>query len=543
MKKGTNMKKQTNLLICILIILCISVFSGCNKQLKKDKEGTKTTTEKTSGSETGNLETGDFEDGKNEDESSKSKEGEPYNGEYTLYDGNSLMDYTGKREGVDGALKYTSDQVKNYYDLVIDFDADNHALDIEQNLVYVNNTGDDLKDMYFNIIPDAFEEECGGPVKVDKLTIDDKDYEFTKEDTTVYSVNLEDEIESGSTAQVYIKYRVVIPGIEDRFGYVDGEYNIGNAIITPAMYEGGKWLSQPYVEIGDAFYTDIADYKAVINVPDGYKVATSGTLDDGVFYAKSVRDFAMFISNTCEVMEDTFDDIAINVYYLEGDGALAPLCIDAAKDSFELFNEAYGGYPYDSMNIAITPQSSGVGGMEYPGLIMISSGGGLDGEGYDTDDDYEKDSFKQIVAHEMAHQWFYGIVGNDEVRFPFVDEAYATFSEWLYSEKCLDGSLSGYREGFGPIVDNTDNPGELLDRSLYDWGDAPETEAGYGLIYFIGGCMHIDMMDALGKDEFMKDLKGYVEKYAFAEVSRDDFVDYWSQFDETKKVLENYGLK
>jgi aminopeptidase N len=63
--------------------------------------------------------------------------------------------------------------------------------------------------------------------------------------------------------------------------------------------------------------------------------------------------------------------------------------------------------------------------MEYPGLIMAYGPLGSDGGGAGSYSEY-------VVAHEVGHQWFYSLVGNDEVHDPWLDEALATYTDMLF---------------------------------------------------------------------------------------------------------------
>ena len=85
--------------------------------------------------------------------------------------------------------------------------------------------------------------------------------------------------------------------------------------------------------------------------------------------------------------------------------------LDAAADAFKAIEARLGAYPYPVFRVV---QSAGAYGMESPGLIWIPTGA-------------PRANLRYLVAHETAHQWFYGIVGNDQAREPFTDEAAADF--------------------------------------------------------------------------------------------------------------------
>ena len=234
--------------------------------------------------------------------------------------GNSFLDWTGKREALGkDILKNETGRRKNYYELNVDFDESAESFIIDQDLIYVNDSDDDLNEMYFNIIPNAYStgynyEKADGSASdtskdmtcVKSILIGNTECKLKRVKGTVYSLSLPEELKSNDVLKIHMDYTVKIPHIQNRFGYYNGEYNVGNFIITPAIYENGEWACNPYVEIGDAFYTEIADYKVKLNIPENYKVAATGTLEDGTYYAKDVRDFAFFASKKCEVISDTY---------------------------------------------------------------------------------------------------------------------------------------------------------------------------------------------------------------------------------------------
>lgn len=470
-------------------------------------------------------------------------------------DENSFLEWTGKREeaGKD-ILRNETGRKKNFFDLTVDFKQDTASLDINQKLIYVNDSEDDLKEIYFNLIPNAYSkgydynlkdnsasDSNRDMVRVSEIKIGNETCALKRVKGTVYTLSLPEKLSAGDNLEINMKYKVIIPEMQNRLGFYNGEYNVGNFIITPAMYENGKWACNPYVELGDAFYTEIADYKVKINTPEGFKVAATGTLEDGTYYAKDVRDFAFFTSKKCEVISDTYDDININVYYPKKFSMGAKAALDCAKKSFEVFNELYGGYPYDDFDITMTAQSKGVGGMEYPGLIMVSIDD-TDQEFAKTDKEYFVERMHEVVCHEIAHQWFYGIVGDDEINEPWLDESYANFSEKLYFYKSgkkdydMETVINAYMELFSHTKEPT-GKSELMS-NLYDFNK--DQNLLYLAIYVKGGKFHYEMYKKLGEEQYFKYLKEYVKTFAYDEVTTEEFIDFWKDKGKFKKLFKKY---
>ena len=89
---------------------------------------------------------------------------------------------------------------------------------------------------------------------------------------TVYRLALPSKLADGDTAEISMLYTVMIPNIRNRFGYQENVFNLGNFIATAAVYGDDGWTVEPYVDIGDAFYTETASYTVTITAPEGYDV-------------------------------------------------------------------------------------------------------------------------------------------------------------------------------------------------------------------------------------------------------------------------------
>jgi len=118
------------------------------------------------------------------------------------------------------------------------------------------------------------------------------------------------------------------------------------------------------------------------------------------------------------------EGIPLRVFFPPPLRAAAEKALRVAEEALEIYTEKLGNFPYPDLDLVIVPLAS-AGGVEYPRLILIA-------EKYAFDP--ESELFAEIVAHELAHQWWYGEVGADQVREPWLDEALATYTSGLYFE-------------------------------------------------------------------------------------------------------------
>lgn len=132
--------------------------------------------------------------------------------------------------------------------------------------------------------------------------------------------------------------------------------------------------------------------------------------------AKNIRDFAIVC---CDHMKkDSFQvkGITVNSYCLPGKYQKRYRTISelVARDTITLLTEQIGALPYRQLDMAPCYFGFGFGGMEFPGLVM-NNATAYYGEGTTTAR-FDPVSHQEVVAHEVAHQWFYAAVGSDEYR-------------------------------------------------------------------------------------------------------------------------------
>ena len=445
----------------------------------------------------------------------------------------------------------------NEFTLDITLNAKKHKLVVKQSIVYNNNTGKELRDIYFNLIPEAFKKQGGG-ITMKSMTVANKACKLKQVKETVYKINLPSKLPAGEKTTILLEYEVHIPKLQNRFGYQKSVFNLGNFIVTPAVYNKDDWSVEPYVDLGDAFYTDVANYTVTIHAPKGYKVAATGKDDgNGTYHIENVRDFAFCASDSYETLQETYDGTVITVYYGDHITKTATRVMDSAKKSLKLFNEAYGKYPYETLNLVVNGLSSGIGGMEYPTLIMLSPEFTI--ELLETWNEFKNhpeeietylNNIDSPTCHEIAHQWFYGIVGNDQISYPWLDEGFCRYSQYLYQEAYPPEEVGKTyswlkqrleREHYDVLHsdDITYVKDEIyLNESLYYWMDTDQM--AYSFIYEKGASLLYQMEHKMGQEEFLKAVREYVIKFAYQFVTPDSFKQYWNSKGDFTELFNLY---
>ena len=442
----------------------------------------------------------------------------------------------------------------NRFDLQFTLDDASHTLVVQEKLKYYNGTGNGLTELYFNLYPNAFQTDGGG-IELKTFEIEGEASELAQADGTVWKTELPEELPAGETVGIQMEYIVCIPNINNRFGYQDEVYNLGNCVITPAVYGENGWTVEPYVDLGDAFYTDIADYTAEIEVPDGYMIAAGGTeTQPGIFEARNVRDFVFCAGKAYEQRSAEVQGTEIHVFCDKELPETGEFLLDAACKALTLYNELLGRYPYDTLTVVSSGLTGGVSGTEYPTLIMVAPEvpleqfemgiSGSDGPGRE----YYEAQLAVTVAHEVAYQWFYGIVGNDQIQDPWLDEGFCRFAEYFYEQEYLPEEIEGFywkRERFKDtdVMQRGGNENTISDQtkiggSLYDWLNEPaEYSSG---VYDTPAAMLYQMMLQMGGEQFLNALKEYVAVFAWDFVSPGDFRAFWNGKEDFSELFALY---
>ena len=430
------------------------------------------------------------------------------------------------------------------YNLEITLNED-MTLEGKENLTYINNTGETLDHICFHLYPTAFSEgaintpvsklnessaysngKSYGDIAINSLLVDGKEVtpKYSGEDENILIVDLPKKLSKDKKVDIEIGFSVILPNINHRFGYGANTINLANFYPIVAVYENGDFICNPYHYNGDPFFSDMANYNVKLTAPKNLVLASSGTINSTnegeinnsyEMSAKVVRDFAMVLSEKFQMIESSTGGTRIMYYYYDDDTPEESL--QTAVDSINTFNELFGEYPYSTLSVVQTNFVHG--GMEFPNLVYIS------------DAVTEKASYKNVIIHEIAHQWWYQLVGSDAYRYPWLDEGLTEFSTVLFyeqnpqynvsPEETIKNTTNNYVSFIDLYHDIIGDIDESMTRALNEYN----TETEYVYMTYVKGCLFFDSLrDTVGQKKFMKSLKQYFENSKFKNVTPEDFI-------------------
>ena len=437
------------------------------------------------------------------------------------------------------------------YDIVCEYDENSHTLTCEQNVNYVNNSNNALNEICFFLYPNSFKEiavsnayydraypngDSFGDIEIESVKIGDKDAEFNIENEAILNVTLFSDLFPNESIEINLSYVVNLANVYHRLGYGDNTVNFGNFYPILCVYDDG-FVKNSFASNGDPFYSDIANYNVQITFPSNYTLATSGEVLSSTsenskttteIKGEKLRDFCFVLSTKFEVISKTINDVNVNYYYYDDENAEEYLTL--ACEVIEEFSSSFGDYPYKNVNVVKT--NFCFGGMEYPNLVYIS------------DEITDSETYRYVIVHELAHQWWYSLVGNNEYEEAWLDESLTEYSTAIFFERhdyglnyddIIAGADSTYRlfvDVYSNVLGDVD---ESMNRNLGEF----ETEPEYvNCVYTKGVLMYDSLRKTLGDSKFFKCLKDYFENFRYKNASGADLINSFSS--SSHRNLEGY---
>jgi aminopeptidase N len=203
-----------------------------------------------------------------------------------------------------------------------------------------------------------------------------------------------------------------------------------------------------------------------------------------------VRDFSFVVNPRFRLTTRDVDDHEIRVYTesVAGDRTAA-----LAADGLIGMERAFGDYPWPDLVLAEVGSGGGFS-MEYPQMIHLTR---------------DKVADPYVVYHEVAHQWFYGQLGNHQQREPWLDEGFADFS-------------ARYLMGIGENACS----GRAVDSTVFEWdagattgGDWTSCDGYFHAVFYRGTEFLTAVRGAMGDDAFFGAMRSWVDEHRHGFVS------------------------
>lgn len=427
------------------------------------------------------------------------------------------------------------------YTISLGYDETNHIVTGVQTVVTTNNTLECITSVKMHLYANAYQQDAVsavvptsyysvaypngtsyGNITIDSVYVNGTAVAYTIGGTDSDILSIPAEIMLGESATIELTYTINLANIAHRLGYTDCTVSLGNCYpILCAMTESG-YDTSCYYSVGDPFVSDMANYDVTITLPNTYMVASTGTLTSSTandlntthcYTANAVRDFAMVLSDSYQLKSTTVGYTTLYYYYYQDDTPEATLASILASYNYMTTN--VGEYPYSQYTVAETDMC--YGGMEYPNMVMASA---------------NTSQYITAVVHETVHQWFYGIIGNDQINNAWMDEGLTEFVTMLILDDSLTVSLAdnigSMYKAYTTYVDVLSNYYDDLDTSYRALGDYTNDQDYVYTVYVKGSIMFYNIYDTMGESKFLNALSQYYNCCAGTIATPQQMIDCFS---------------
>lgn len=413
------------------------------------------------------------------------------------------------------------------YAITLTFDPAGPTLRGSEDVRYTNLESTPLNEIYFRLF--ANHPDSGGKITVSNLTIDSAAVSpILEAENTSLRVPLPKPLEPNASLNAHLDFTVTIPrdgkGHYADFTSTDGIVALPTVYPLIPAYDAKGWRTDLPPAYGDLVYADASLYQVSVTAPSAMTVVGSGTTvetkDNGNgtttwrMISAPARDFDLNISDRWQKSTTQVGETTVNSYYESTDAENGKNAMQFAVDAMKIYSARFGAYPYREFDVIETPTTAG--GIEYPGVAIIARNLYRDSR--------RRDFFEFATVHEVAHQWWYGMVGDDQVNEPWVDESLAQYSSLIYYQDLRGVSVgdSILRNQFLATYNRAKTDGHdkavNLPVSAYNEGDYSS------IVYQKGPLFYDALRKKMGDAAFFKFLQSYLTKYRWRITTGDDIL-------------------
>lgn len=499
------------------------------------------------------------------------------------------------------AQSYWQQEVNYNIDVVLDDST--HTLDGFITIQYKNNSPTTLNEIWMHLWPNAYRNNSTAFAK-QLLENGRTDFRFSKayqkgyikklnfkvnaetvkwdldeKNIDIAKITLNEALKPGERITISTPFVVKIPHNFSRFGHDAQSYQISQWYPKPAVFDANGWNTMPYLDMGE-FYSEFGTFDVHITLPKNYVVGATGELQTASehhwidslitvfatdtfiepqkkkrrktadtfppsssemktlhFTQDKIHDFAWFADKRYRILRDTLElpqakrKVLCTAMFPPSSLPLWENATTYIKDAVLHYSKNIGEYPYNVVTAVEGALKAG-GGMEYPTITVI--GNVNNAEGLD-----------EVIAHEVGHNWFYGVLGSNERQHPWMDEGINSYYERIYmNEKYPNRPLFGvfgktklagmldlkrwkradlnYLAYLMQARENRDQPATL---PAYEF-----TEINTGVVVYMKTPVLLEYLKAkIGKDTFDRAMQTYYMRWQFKHPQPIDFKNVFEE--------------
>ena len=403
----------------------------------------------------------------------------------------------------------TTMQLQASYELRTDLRYDAARLDVTETVTIVNRASFAIDSLYFSVLARAY-----GELQLRSVVVDGQPTRAAWPDRACMLVSLPDMLQPDEQITLVIRFsadpkRDAADSLRSRLSKADGMMRVADWYPILSTGHGLRNPGDSQVSAAATSITlDLTTDRALTVAAPGKLIEHDGR--HRVYRLDDARNYGFVVAPRLRVLSArTRDGVRVRVFYPAAvTGGRARSALREARRAVETFDDVYGPYPWPELIVAPTPGAWIA--TEWPSIVFL---------GVDTYDD------AVVVHHEVAHQWFYALMGNDQLQEPWVDEALAHFSERHFFGS-RDWSFCSRKRVDSPVYAFPDT----FDR----WGCGGYVET----VYKKGAAMIDGVRARMGDRAFFDATRSLIDDHRFGIATGKDVVDCWLREARRPKELE-----
>lgn len=469
-------------------------------------------------------------------------------------DSQKLRNFSSER----ASLEPQSQAIANYT-INVRLDSHRHELHANATLSWTNQSRHRVSELYFHLYANAFksaqsifnrDERSGwfdrssprsrGQIDVHSLVVRQhsnvnlwprakRANPVEQYDDTDMVVALDAPIEPGQQVDIDLSWTTKLPPIVARMGYQDAFHFVAQWYPKIAKLESnGRFAHFSYDNLSE-YYADFGTYDVTIDVAKPFVVGATGKRvsaeikgDRAIvrYVQQQVHDFAFVASDKLHTMQQQVDGVLVQVLFPPGYQQVAHEQLQAAAFGLGYLQRWLGPYPFETLTLVHPPRSAkNAAGMEYPTLIttggewMIPRAVGM---------------MRGVTLHELAHQYFQGIVATDEHNFPFLDEGLATFAQVKAMDAGWNNAGAFAINGWGVSATATLRVGGIsagCDEPIAQATSQFASAFSYSRLVYSRTALVLETLDRVYHGRLSNALGNYARRYRFAHPGPEQLID------------------
>jgi hypothetical protein len=405
----------------------------------------------------------------------------------------------------------TAPSARTQYTLYALLDYAGHQLAVDETIRYTNQTGITLGELVL-----AVEPNLRGGFTLENLMLDGTALTYDLSGQRL-AIQLPQSLAPNAQVTITMRFRIDIPAKikEHPYGYDVDQLNLTDWYPFVVPYSSGWVLHDPGA-LGEHLVYDAADFAVNIRtIPTTVVIAASGMVDSQPsgewtrYRLDGGRTFAISASDQLLVLDATAGAAGAHIYsyYYPGYETQGAAVLNAAVRSVGIYEAKFGAYPYNSLSVV---QADLNDGQEYDGLVYLAT------KFYNEYDGSARSNLVAIGVHEIAHQWWFGLVGSDQAMEPWLDEALCVYSEAIFYQYIYPNSS----DWWWTFRVNYFGPSGYVDTTIYE---QPTFRAYVNAAYLNGANFMEALNYRMGDDAFYQFLQDYTSRYGRSRASAYDF--------------------